>query len=267
MRILLPALAALAFAAALPAAASTVLLDFNPTFDGHTWNTVTEEDGFTFQNTSQGNYGELSLHNDYGEDVLQSTITRPDGRRFDAHTTMLVSYSHAFRVAAGPHPARDPLYEFEYEGRLRHYLPLALDYEWIGRRNGAVVAAAYGTTPTAAAYRVDWAPFVFGDDFRDLDALSLEIFLPENAALDAFRVVDAHIPKYAHLFVNDPSPDPGQIVCDDTWCGGVIADDLILTIRDDVAPAPVPLPAGLPLLGAALGGLALARAKRRAARS
>ena len=88
-----------------------------------------------------------------------------------------------------------------------------------------------------------WTTLSFGDVFHDLDRLELNFLSREDEIAANFD------------YDSDWWPLPeGSFACNNTECGGIQIDNLALRVS-----APIPPPAGLPLLTGALALLGLSR--------
>lgn len=113
--------------------------------------------------------------------------------------------------------------------------PLAYDNVLFeGLRGGEVVASLLWSTGLSRG----WQNLAFDNAFSDLDSFLIRALVPDLSVL------------------------PDQTECIDYPCGHFNIDNLTL----DVAPAPVPLPAGLPLLLGGYGMLILGAMRQRSNR-
>lgn len=232
---LLAALAALAFG---QAGAAVVLdgvgvsdEDFAAWYDAQPAVQVAE-DGFLYYQSTTYPSGIIALHDDEG--LLGSEIRRADGQPFTLTSLSFEAWNLAYTSAADPRPdeAADPE-DIDAWARAKPF-------------DGAKVVFV-GQTSTGPAGMIE-VPFLtylsqtvdFGPAFSNIEALEILFYQA----------------GFAHLYDTD-GLQPGDAWCDG-YCGQVTINSATIS-----APAPVPLPAGAPLLAAALGLMAAGRRRAR----
>lgn len=141
-----------------------------------------------------------------------SSFTRSDGLRFNMHGADLRGVSLLYEVVAAD-----------------IYKALPVYYSLTGFREGQLVASVLQQVPVFEFSAQTW-----GNLFSNLDRFTISLLIPGGVSY-----------MYG-------SSTPGDLVCSDSWCGGLQVDNLEYSLI-----APVPLPASLPLLLAGLGGLGL----------
>lgn len=224
--------------------AQATVLEFDAPFSDPGTETVIDQ-GYTYQdNTIYFRPGVLYLHDDAG--LTTSTLTRVDGRRFTPLRAEIGGKSYLYRAYAGPHPDGDSFYEYPMgspTGPLMHLLSEPLTFRIDGYRGATYLGSVADTFVSQPFTTVE-----FGTAFRDVDRLVMSLIVPGGAQLYSM-FEDA-------LREGDPLPyGAGALVCHE-WCGDLEIDSMTI--------APVPLPAGLVLLGSGIGVAAVGlRARRR----
>lgn len=214
------------------ALATGVVLEFDDIYDIGGGQSL--EAGFRYENGSTYNPGDrLLLHDDDGGITL-SQIRMDNGGTFDALTADISGSSRLYKTGKKKRP-RDPskLDKWLYGRNLTYE-----NYAFYGYREGVLVGSLTGALNGSASLS-------FGADFLGIDLLVAKLLVPD-AVVDFF----GEISKRRTLFCRE-------------WCGDFSIHRMGLYAYD---PAPVPLPAGLPLLAGGLGLLAAVRRKGRSLR-
>jgi hypothetical protein len=215
-----------------PVFGATVDLEFDTFEPTPVYGTFTES-GMSYQNSTSyvgGDY--MYLHDDSGG-IKMSEIKGVNGERFDAVSADITGYSRVYQTGNKKKPKKPRKLEKWLYGNNITYD----NFAFYGFRDGLLVASQKGSINGS------FSQLMFGADFTDLDLLVAELLVPK-----ALNSLYNKIRKRKTLF------------CDE-WCAGFQVDRLGLNVRE---PAPVPLPAGLPLLAAGLGGLGLIVRRKRA---
>ena len=196
------------------------------------------ENSYVYSNySSYEGPGSWAFHDDSGG-MVKSSIKREDGQPFDALSMDFSGQNFAFQTGS-----QEKL-EKEGEAGARKYT-----YGYVqlnGYRDGIPIVSE-------TIFKNFTSHFTFSSLFTGLTKLEVKLS-------DSFK-------NLGWSFFHEAPPRPNKIYCKDPggWARGcevVRIDNLALRHT----PSPVPLPAALPLLLAALGSLAVASRRRKAVR-
>ncbi|WP_234867911.1 hypothetical protein [Alitabrizicola rongguiensis] len=166
--------------------------------------------------------GVTYLHDDSG--ASESFLGRVDRKGFSVRSATIIIQNLIWKASTKPMPPYD-----DDDTALRkwafHNKPYDVVLNIIGVNDGEVVGQKQVKSRKSHLFDIK-----FGKTFGEVDMLFFQL----------------SIPSFDHFFDFYEMLEPGQIWCGE-FCGGAIVERISL---DD--PAPVPLPASLPLLGGAL---------------
>lgn len=191
--------------------------------------------GFRYQ--SDGYYGgpEIVLHDDSGG-IVRSAVTYLGGKPFIAASVHIYSYMQAFLAP-----------EWTEKPTLDEMMGLIPGYENVGIkafRNGVEVENLSWFQPSATGKTVDLSYL------GEIDRLVLELRQPDVNPANVRRLYESE----GQLYWDGAEMPNGEVWCNGDFCGQLEASVTLDT------PAPVPLPATLPLLA---GALLLLRSRAR----
>jgi len=191
------------------------------------------EQGFNYQTSDVYSGGPIMLTDDSG--LVSSTLSHTNGRSFSLNSIDVSAWNNsAYVTGSGPQPT-DPN---DYDVWARDHFSSEMGWKIEGYRNGSVISSFFQSADRSSP--LAYTNLSFGALFENMDSIVFSMVFPDGFTYDTGTPFEF---------------GPNTTWCESFYCSQIDFANFVVTT--------VPLPAGLPMLGAGLGLMWMVRRRGR----